>query len=450
MQIQQQKTFDVFISYSHSDYVDEKKNIIPNNEVSKIKGALYDAGISFWFDEKGIIPGEDYAAKILKHIKVCKIFVYLSSKSASASDWTPKEIACALMYKKHIIPVLLDDSPFNESVMFRIVDLDMINYYLDPQREIEKLINAIKIYLAEDEAESLRKGAEEQKRQELAEKQRLYIEEERIRKERIEQLESKIAAENSRLIEFKKNVLKKEMELESAKVDLSDCEARIQELQEELKCIGSPINQIANNDPIITIAVGPIKFDMIRVDGLCSSFYIGETTVTQALWELVMANNPSTFKGPERPVETISWLECKEFIDKLNSMTGMNFRLPSDAEWDFAAKGGNKGIGYEFSGSNDIDEVAWYDKNACDGVDPNSSDYGTHNVKSKKPNELGIYDMSGNVWEWCEDLYDASDTLRVLRGGSWFNYARDCSVSNRNNFDLPTNRNNFLGMRLVL
>lgn len=251
-------------------------------------------------------------------------------------------------------------------------------------------------------------------------------------------------------MEFQKNVSIKEIEFESAKVDLSDCEARLKDLQEELRCLGNPINQIANNDPIITIAVGAIKFDMIRVDGLYSSFYIGETTVTQALWELVMTNNPSTFKGAERPVETISWLDCKEFIEKLNSMTGMNFRLPSETEWDFAAKGGNKSVGYVFSGSNDIDEVAWYDKNACDGVDPNSSDYGTHNVKSKKPNELGIFDMSGNVWEWCEDLYDSSDTLRVLRGGSWFNYARDCSVSNRNNFDLPTNRNNFLGMRLVL
>ena len=229
-----------------------------------------------------------------------------------------------------------------------------------------------------------------------------------------------------------------------------------------------------NSDYSQTISFKGVSFKMIRVDGgiftmgatseqgydaysdekpthqvTLSTYYIGETEVTQALWEAVMGSNPSYFKGANRPVENVGWNECQTFISKLNSITGKKFRLPKEKEWEYAAKGGSRSHGYEYSGSNEINDVAWYDSNACDGVGSNSPDYGTHNVKTKKPNELGIYDMSGNVHEWCEDLYDSSGSGRVYRGGGWDDFARCCRVSYRYYFSPDLWFSNH-GLRLAL
>jgi formylglycine-generating enzyme required for sulfatase activity len=177
-----------------------------------------------------------------------------------------------------------------------------------------------------------------------------------------------------------------------------------------------------------------------------STFRIGKTEVTQALWKAVMGSNPSYFKGDNLPVEKVSWNDCKTFISKLNSITGENFRLPTEAEWEYAARGGNKSRGYKYSGSNNIGEVAWYDGNSGNK---------THPVATKSSNELGIYDMSGNVWEWTSDIYGSysssnrTGSIRVNRGGSWFYIARFCRVSCRRNFE-PSNAFNNLGFRLAL
>ena len=193
-----------------------------------------------------------------------------------------------------------------------------------------------------------------------------------------------------------------------------------------------------------------VSFKMIRVDGLGSPFYIGETEVTQALWEAVMGSNPSYFKGADRPVEQVSWDDCQTFINKLNAITKKKFRLPKEKEWEYAAKGGNKSHGFKYSGSSEINDVAWYDRNACDGVGPSSPDYGTHNVKTKKANELGIYDMSGNVREWCEDLYCLDlDFKRVNRGGYWSGYTGSGDVSAKY-ADFPFDQSFNLGLRLAL
>ena len=192
-----------------------------------------------------------------------------------------------------------------------------------------------------------------------------------------------------------------------------------------------------------------------------SSFSIGQTEVTQELWQAVMGSNPSYFTGDaNRPVETVSWDACQQFIATLNQLTGMNFRLPTEAEWEYAARGGNMTGGYKYAGSNDINEIAWWDDNACDGVGENSPDYGTHPVALKKANELGLYDMSGNVWEWCQDWYGPyseeaqinptgpeTGTEHLHRGGSWINYARNCRVSCR--FHWVTDGANYVGLRLV-
>ena len=186
---------------------------------------------------------------------------------------------------------------------------------------------------------------------------------------------------------------------------------------------------------------------------LTNDYYIGKYEVTQALWQAVMGNNPSNFKEDNLPVENVSWDDCQKFISKLNSITGKTFRLPTEAEWEYAARGGKKSRGYQYSGSNNLSDVAWYKDN---------SDSKTHAVGSKQANELGIYDMSGNVCEWCQDWYDSyssslqvnptgatSGFYRVNRGGSWINIAGICRSSYRINFT-PDDRGNFLGLRLVL
>jgi formylglycine-generating enzyme required for sulfatase activity len=166
-----------------------------------------------------------------------------------------------------------------------------------------------------------------------------------------------------------------------------------------------------------------------------SDYYIGKYEVTQAQWKEVMGTSPSSFVGDKLPVETVSWEDVQDFITKLNAKTELSYRLPTEAEWEYAARGGAQSKGYLYSGSNTIGNVAWYWDN---------SDTTTHPVGTKLPNELGIYDMSGNVWEWCSDWYDSysssaqtnptgasSGSYRVLRGGCWLSYASYCRVADR-------------------
>ena len=207
-----------------------------------------------------------------------------------------------------------------------------------------------------------------------------------------------------------------------------------------------------------TFTVNGISFDMAKVEAgtftmgatpemqdpdsdekpahqvtLTNNYYMGKTEVTQALWKAVMGNNPSNFKSDDKPVECVSWNDCQTFISKLNAATGKSFRLPTEAEWEFAARGGNKSRHYKYSGSNNINDVAWHTANSGNA---------THAVATKQPNELGLYDMSGNVWEWCQDWYGGysstaqtnptgaySGSYRVHRGGSWYNIARNCRSS---------------------
>ena len=189
-----------------------------------------------------------------------------------------------------------------------------------------------------------------------------------------------------------------------------------------------------------------------------SNYSIGETEVTQALWLAVMGENPSYYTGDfssdlNRPVEQVSWNACQQFISKLNQMTGKNFRLPTEAEWEYAARGGSQCQGYKYAGANSISAVAWYASNA------NTQ---THPVANKEPNELGLYDMSGNVWEWCQDWYGsysseaqtdpsgpASGSSRVIRGGCLLDNANECRVSSRSNSS-PTITYVGLGLRLAL
>ena len=193
-----------------------------------------------------------------------------------------------------------------------------------------------------------------------------------------------------------------------------------------------------------------------------STFSIAETEVTQELWQAVMDTNPSNFTDdPQRPVENVSWEDCQEFINRLNALTGMNFRLPTEAEWEYAANGGNMGTGTLYSGSEDISNVAWYYSNSY-VVGSGSPDYGTHAVATKEANELGLFDMTGNVFEWCSDWYGTyneepqtdpagpeAGIQRVVRGGSWISTSRDSRNTSRNG-EAPANRGFNIGLRLAL
>ena len=241
---------------------------------------------------------------------------------------------------------------------------------------------------------------------------------------------------------------------------------------------GSVQAPIANSDNITIPVMDGISIDMVRVEAgtftmgataemedpeddekpthqvtLTNDYYIGKYEVTQALWKAVMGNNPSYFKGDNLPVEQVSWNDCQEFISKLNRITGKTFRLSTEAEWEYAARGGNKSRGYQYSGSNNTLDVAWFRDN---------SGSNTHAVGTKQPNELGIYDMSGNVGEWCQDwhgLYNSSSQVnptgansgpyRVFRGGGWFYVAWSCRSSFRYIYE-PDDRDTTLGLRLVL
>ena len=317
--------------------------------------------------------------------------------------------------------------------------------------------------------------------------------------------------------EQKRKLEKAENKLQSAKIEqevlrrqLQDSETKRKELEknrEELKKqfedLEMQLNALKNNtlasaidDEILEFSLNDkVSFKMIRVEGgsfqmgaqktdpsglnydeeawddenpvhkvTLSSFYMGEVVVTQALWKAVMGTTvkqqrDKTYpewqlrgEGDNYPMY-VSWNECQEFIKKLNSMSGKNFRLPTEAEWEYAARGGKKSHGYKYSGGNTIGDVAWYADN---------SGYATHPVKGKKPNELGLYDMSGNVWEWCQDWYNAyssseqtnptgssSGSFRVLRGGGWRSDARRCRVSARGS-NIPDSRHLNIGFRLVL
>ena len=195
---------------------------------------------------------------------------------------------------------------------------------------------------------------------------------------------------------------------------------------------------------------------------ISKDYYMGETEVTQALWEAVTGYSPTSDGyswsskdglGDNYPAYYISYEDVQSFITELNSLTGENFRMPTEAEWEFAARGGNKSKGYKYSGSNTIGDVAWYSKNTRSK---------TNAVKTKAANELGIYDMSGNVWELCSDRYGKYSSRaqtdstgpttgdnRVNRGGCWNSNATYCRCANRGN-DALSYRSNFLGVRLAL
>ena len=250
---------------------------------------------------------------------------------------------------------------------------------------------------------------------------------------------------------------------------MEDVESMGTESIDNVKKLAQPIQELLND--MVFVSGGTFKMGCTSEQRGCydsekpahsvtlSGFKIAKYEVTQEQWRTVVGSDPPKlgFKGCDPcPVESVNWNDTQDFIKKLNSLTGKRFRLPSEAEWEYAARGGKSNNYYQYAGSNTLDNVGWYGKN---------SDYQTHLVGQKRPNELGLYDMNGNVWEWCSDRYDkdyysnspinnpkggsSGLSRRVLRGGSWLYDARFCRVAGRNADNSDTRSKNN-GFRLAL
>ena len=306
----------------------------------------------------------------------------------------------------------------------------------------------------------------------------------------IERLQKEIDKYQNDLQKLKEDLKKKNDECQSLETSNRESQKEINSLQETIKILQEKINSLEvelekykssfdskkEMPQVETIPIPGtnVAFNMVHVEGgmfmmganasdddakdnekpahqvVLSDYWIGETQVTQELWEAVMGDNPSLFTvDPNCPVENVSWVDCKAFISKLNKLTGKNFRLPTEAEWEFAARGGNNSKGYIYAGSNYIRDVAWYKDNSGKKTNP---------VGDLVPNELGLYDMSGNVWEWCQDKFEDYSITQaqpktgveyVVRGGAWFSPVINCRVSFRYGFK-PSYTDTDLGLRLAL
>ncbi len=394
--------YDIFISYKRAD---KDKVFALKDEIER------QTGLSCWIDLDGIECDAQFVNVIMSAINISQVFLFMYSHNHSAiedygNDWTVREINFAQKKKKRIVFLNIDGTPLSDWFEFMFGTKQQVDA-TSPEM-INRLYKDLKIWTG---------GTQSAK----------------------PVLPETVISTQSKSI----NKVKKQFEVKGVAFNMIGVEGgsfKMGSEDEEASSDEQPIHEVRVSD-----------------------FWIGETQVTQGLWKAVLGNNPSHFKnGDNYPVENVSWNDCRDFVRKLNELTegkrpaGTKFRLPTEAEWEYAARGGKHKEGYEYSGSDKIDQVAWYGEDWETGS--------THPVHKKQPNALGIYDMSGNVWEWCEDWYGenyysnsptqdpvnttkASD--RVLRGGGWYGGAGYCRVSFRGGSH-PDDRYGSGGVRLAL
>ncbi len=467
----------VFIGYSRTDndYLQAlKKHLTPLEKAKRI---------NVWYDGD-LSPGDEWDAKIKHNLATADLILLLISIDALGSDYfNDIEMEKALQRDKQkeaiVIPIIVrpclwDDTRIHKLqalpqdgkaiILWQHHDVAYDNIVRGIKVAIENLLKTreIKTQLATLKASILQlleqnKLAQAQQALQKAHTLNLpdpeldklqtawqQLEDKRLEQERLEQ-------EHLEKERLEKERLEKERQRQAYIAKLPQ---PIQQLIKDLVAVeggsfmmGSPNTEANRHD------------NEYQHHVTLSSFYISKYQVTQAQWEAVMGilttlSNPSHFKGDNLPVESVSWDDIQVFVTKLNQKTGKNFRLPTEAEWEYAARGGNKSQGYIYAGSNNLNEVAWYRDN---------SNRKTYPVGRKKPNELGIYDMSGNIWEWCQDWYDedyyknsptnnptgpTSGSNRVLRSCSWYDNAAYCRVANRDCCS-PDYRFHDYGFRLV-
>jgi len=391
---------NIFIAYSRKD----------EEYLKRLRTALKpldrrNVDVTIWFDGK-IEPGAEWDKTIKTHLRKADIILLLVSMDALASDYFyDDEMQEALTRHENkkaiVIPVILRNCDWEEELG-----------HLQALPQNGKPVTA---WTHEDDAYT-----------DIVRGVKWSIKDVRTRRNL---LKAKCVAAVEAIKKSKQEHLPKE---KAAKI--APLPTPIQDL-------------IKHSQPIHTVTLDDFK--------------IGKYPVTQAQYQAVTGENPSHFKGNDkRPVEMVSWNDAQDFIEKLNAMTGEKFRLPTEAEWEFTARGGTKCKGFQYAGSDDVDKVAWYGENSYKKGEDHP-DYGTNPVGAKAPNELNIHDMSGNVWEWCEDWYgvyrviaqknptgSAKGTLRVLRGGSFYVDARHCNVSRRGT-NISDLRDDHIGFRLA-
>ena len=399
---QSERKYDIFISHSTKD----------EKTIEDLCHYLEERNLHCFVAYRDVPKGKDWGEYIVNAIEDCKVFVYVHTQASNKSKETTRELNLAFEAECLVIPFRIENIEYIKAKKYRLTNINWLDAFPgNPEDYFGELFEKIKPYFPDRIRESdkieIQSRKTELKRNELEEQQREGREEDQI-------------------------------------FTLKGIEFKMLRVQGGTFQMGATSEQddYAYDDEYHVHSV------------TLSDYYIGQTQVTQELWEAVMGSNPSYFKGNNQcPVEKVSWDDCQEFIKKLNRLTGKNFRLPTEAEWEYAARGGNKSKGYKYSGSNDADAVAWYDKN---------SGSKTHPVAQKQSNELGLYDMSGNVWEWCQDWYGKyssrsqsnpkganTGSYRVMRGGSWINGARFVRVSDRIYF-APDYRSGNFGLRLAL
>lgn len=383
--------FDVYISYNVKDV----------EIAEQLYRKLTSIGNKVWMYRSNLQTGDLFQEVITNAIRASSVFILLASENSYNSQWIVRELHYALENDKRIIPVILDKTKMPPSFRFYLNRYNQLDLSNPAYRELalEQLQKWVGIGFDTDENTGV----------------------------------------------------------DSMHVTLEDYQIEMIYVEGGLFTMGATLQQGGENPD-----------ERIVHDVRLDSYYIAKVPVTQELWEKVMGkksngsffkkffiNKEDSYRNTNRPVENVSWKDCITFIKCLNALTGREFRLPTEAEWEYAAKGGAKGRynGYKFSGGNNLNNVAWISEN---------SGGRTHEVAKKQPNELGIYDMSGNVWEWCSDWYapypnekvtnphgPEDGDKKVCRGGSWNDKGKNCRISRREARD-PNTRNAYIGFRLVL
>ncbi len=435
---------EVFISYKTNNPVLGNNDETVANELCQ---AIEAAGISCWIAPRDIEPGViSYEGAIMRAIKDCKVMLLVFSKFSNDSDDIFKEVSNAARRRKTIIPFKIDDADPVDALEYHLGSVQWINASGNYHAMIPELIATLNRKLGKQEYG-----------------QTINV--------NVPMTDGTNPSENECCLDSDPIIKSATSIIESK----SNKNKAINETNPGLKI-----------KALETIVVKGVSFNMIGIEGgtfmmggksvykaepvhqvTLSSFYIGETPVTQQLWQVVMGDNPSHNNlDLQSPVDSVSWEDCQVFISCLNEMTGRHFRLPTEAEWEFAARGGNMGRGSKYAGSNNLDEVAWNINNTI--ISKKRKWYGkvvytrsTFPVATKKANELGLFDMSGNVSEWCQDWFGkysgdrqidptgpSSGSERVIRGGCYLS-SLDCSVCYRSEW-WPTSNCSWFGLRLAL
>lgn len=499
--------YDVFICYSRKDF-DESG--ISGNVIFKIQNLLDQNKISYWIDKEGVLSGESFLPLIAEAIGSSTVFLFVSSRYSNASKWITGEIFEAFELGKMIIPFRIDDSPYSKDFRLLIRPLDFIDYLSGEEQAMQALLKAIQNEIGHAQANKLSsKSQSPQTPFATANEEDLQMKSNIIYKNKVASLMEELAELRKEILEWEESVglhhkicpiCGKKEHLGSQFCPMCGWQypwfflnfAYEEPNNEQLKVARKYWKLL---QPSLMKRV-PIKFsikapcineedvlkrliaNMIYVDGgtfimgatpeqggaaleyerpvhqvKLYGYYINKYPVTQMEWWAVMGSNPSKVKGWNHPVESVSWNDCMAFIQKLNQKTNKSFRLPTEAEWEFAARGGTKSKIFRYCGSHDVDIVGWHKGN---------SGGRTAAVGGKLPNELGLYDMSGNVCEWCMDFYGkyyarpctnpmgpAKGRMRVFRGGCWNDLADSCRISSR--FAAFSNQKGpGLGLRIVL